>query len=72
MNKKICVNCRNTGAINSGSLQFRWDAFDDVRWDSGNVWCKKFIDQKGTQTIDIKIVPDYCPYKLEHLVIPNE
>ena len=56
--KELCKRCQNYSVIfNRFSLSDGW------------VWCKL---ARGYRWVDIKEIPEDCPYRLEHTVMGNQ
>ena len=72
LNKEVCKVCVNRAAMRMvrsglGLLEdFVWSAQDDVMWECGKkVECRA---GGGWTIVDVRIVPEKCPYLVEHLV----
>ena len=74
LNKKICMGCING---NCSLSQKKWSGEDDDRWEKGKVWCRKIraVENCNVTLVEehrIDIIPENCPYKLEHMVTGQE
>jgi len=71
LSKEICKKYRNECHGNK-KMSHPWDDIDEIDWKYGTVNCAASNNGNEWLSTDAYEVPDYCPYKLEHIVMDEE
>jgi hypothetical protein len=65
LNKQVCMKCINKQNNSYNS----WNEEDNNRWNKGMLFCCCYSKWRVKNIKEG--IPEYCPYKLEHLLKGN-
>ena len=82
MNKEVCKYCyqrvfeflvnKNGNTEFFSTKKWQWNEYDDIEWKNGWIRCPFNRNKSnGSNKINIKKQPEYCPYLTEHVVSEN-